>query len=312
MKKAVSLLVILAFVLCSILKAQPNFQILTSEADSLRQEGDLRAALDAYKRMYLKDCSNETNIYNYACALSLDRQNDSAFKYLNLSIDLYTSENCLTDPDFLPLRKDNRWSSFENKVIKLIEAQSQKPYKDIDYAKHLWLMNAIDQKHYFDIHVAERKIGMHSTVVIAMWEMKEELNKQNQTELIELIDKKGWPKISEVGARAAAAAFLIIQHASTELQKKYLPIIENLCKQNEANWQNYALMYDRVQIADNKPQRYGSQINYNEPLKKYELYPLEDESRVEEWRKSVGLNSLIDYAAMWNIKFEPKINPIKP
>lgn len=262
--------------------------------------------------MYLKDTSNEINIYNYACGLSLDRQNDSAFKYLNLSIAKDISETCLTDPDFLPLRTDNRWDVFENRLIEMLEAKYQRPYKDIMYTKCLWKMRALDQKYYTDIHIAERKIGKNSTVVNSLWEIKEELNKQNQMELNKLIEQKGWPKLSDVGNNAADAAFLIIQHGPIALQKKYLPIIEKFYKEGEANGQSYALLYDRVQVADNKPQRYGSQIKFNNLLEKYELFPLEDESRVEEWRKSVGLNSLADYAAMWNIKFEPKVNPIKP
>jgi hypothetical protein len=65
-------------------------------------------------------------------------------------------------------------------------------------------------------------------------------------------------------------------------------------------------MYDRVQVSENKPQRYGSQVRINSQTSKDELYPLEDESKVDEWRKEIGMQPLADYLLHWNIKWEPK------
>lgn len=65
-------------------------------------------------------------------------------------------------------------------------------------------------------------------------------------------------------------------------------------------------MYDRIQTNENKPQKYGSQIKYNEATKSYELFPLLDETKVDEWRKEIGMRPLSEYVARWNIKFEPK------
>ena len=139
-----------------------------------------------------------------------------------------------------------------------------------------------------------------------MWDLKNKINKQNQEELEKLIETKGWPKISEVGGAASTAAFLIIQHSDIEKQKKYLPVIKKLCEQKDAMWQDYALMYDRILVTEKKPQKYGSQINYNEQTKKYELFPLEDESKVDEWRKEVKLGPLSEYVSQWGIVFTPK------
>ena len=47
----------------------------------------------------------------------------------------------------------------------------------------------------------------------------------------------------------------------------------------------YALMVDRSLQNDNKPQRFGTHTSYNEQTKTAELYPLEDESKVDAWRK---------------------------
>jgi hypothetical protein len=286
--------------------AQGQMQIVIPKADSLRNEGDLKGALVEFKKMYLANPRNKTTIYNYACALSLDGQNDSSFKYLNLRILRDTSSSALTDPDFLPLRQDERWNEFENKLISMLQIQCKNCFKDLDYCKALWKMKALDQAYYSEINIAEKKIGKSTTVVSALWELKNRINNQNQKELETLIEKKGWPKISQVGNNAANAAFLVIQHSDNDKQKKYLPTIKKLCEEKEASWQNYALMYDRIQIGDHKPQKYGSQVNFNQATNKWELSPLEDETKVDEWRKEVGLEPLADYVANWGIKFAPQ------
>ncbi len=274
-------------------------------ADSLRQIGDLKGAIESFKNAYEIEGTNFNELYNYACALSLDDQIDSAFKYLLIAATKDTSPFMLCDPDLLNLRKDNRWGDFETNLIAAIQKKYNHRYKDIEYAKKLWYMHVTDQAYYDCIFLAEDKIGKGSIVVKALWKIKESLNLENQKELERLIDKKGWPKNSQVGKEAAQSAFLVIQHSDAEKQKKYLPTIEKLCKDKEADWESYALMYDRVQISDNKPQKFGSQIRFNPQTSKYELFPLLDESKVEQWRQEVGLGSLAKYVAQWDIKFEP-------
>jgi len=53
-------------------------------------------------------------------------------------------------------------------------------------------------------------------------------------------------------------------------------------------------------------QKYGMHTSYNEQTKTAELYPLEDESKVNEWRKEIGLPPLEEYLKQFNIIFRPK------
>lgn len=286
--------------------SQMMMSLKRNPADSLRDEGNLKEAIIEYKRIFSIDPKNKVNVYNLACTFSLDQQIDSCFKYLNIAVALDTTTASLTDPDFLSAREDKRWSNFENNLISMLNTKFKNPYKDIDYAKALWNMLALDQAYFQDVNLAGRKIGFQSTVVRAIWKLKSMINEKNQMELEELIAKKGWPKKSEVGGQAASAAFFIIQHSDLKKQLKYLPILKKRCEENEAKWENYALMYDRVQTSQNKPQRYGSQVKYIEKTNSFELFPLEDEAKVNEWRKEIGLQPLEDYVAQWNITFQPK------
>lgn len=285
-----------------------QFIIVKSTADSLREIGDVLGALVEFKKDYQKEPKNTFNTYNYACALSINREIDSAFKYLEIAIQLDSNMaiNALTDPDFLQLRKTDKWTKKEEQFIAMIQKKQNFYYKDLSYAKRLWELNVLDQAYYYDISIASKWLGDSSPIVAALWELKNMINNKNLEDLESLIKVKGWPKNSEVGERAAGAAFLVIQHSTYEKQKEYLPIIEKLCKESEARWQSYALMYDRIQTSENKPQKYGSQINFNELTQQYELYQLLDASKVDEWRNEVGLGPLAEYVTRWDIKFDPK------
>ncbi|HET6226879.1 MAG TPA: DUF6624 domain-containing protein [Bacteroidia bacterium] len=296
----------LAFFLVTAIISKAQVQFILSKGDSLREQGDLRGAIEAFKKEYQINPSNKTNLYNYACALALTGQNDSCFKYLNLSIRQKISVDPLVDRDFVPLKSDLRWKAFQDTLALLVQKKSPIPIKDLEYAKKLWEMRASDQAYYKEIDLAEKKTGRNSTVVQALWFLKRKLNEENQEEFELLVINKGWPKISDVGNIAASSAFLIIQHSNAEKQKKYLPIIKKLCEENEASWEEYALMYDRVQVGDGKKQKYGSQVRFNDQTQKFELFPLEDEIMVDEWRKEVGLPPLAEYVANWEIKFEPR------
>lgn len=276
-----------------------------SPADSLRDIGDLKGAIECYKEMFERGEADFFDIYYYACALSVDSQLDSAFKYLEIAMEQDTFAHVFTDPDFLNLRDDKRWADFESKWIALIQKKSGNPIIDIEYAKQLWYMEATDQAYYDCIDLAERETGQDSPVVRALWKLKDLLNKKNQQDLEKLIESKGWPKISDVGESAADAAFLVIQHSDPDKRQKYLPVIENLCKENEASWQSYALMYDRIQTDSNKPQKYGTQVRFNEEKNAYELFPLLDENKVDQWREEMGLEPLADYLSYWGIEFFP-------
>lgn len=292
-----------------------SFEVILTPGDSLREAGDMIGAIDAYKKSIAPgnkytapDQSVErstyfADMYNLACAFSRTGQQDSALKYLErFTIESRDSVGeALSDPDFINIRDAAGWSKLEDQIIKCYCGKSKTTIKDIGYAKKLWQMGAIDQAYYEDIDIAERKTGKTSSVVMALWDLKRKQNEENQQQLESLIKEKGWPKISEVGPNLGTTAFLVIQHANLDKQQKYLPVIESFCKNGEARWQDYALMYDRIQVSIGKTQRYGSQVHYNNQTERYELLPLENPDKVDEWRKAIGLQPLSTYLANWSI-----------
>ncbi len=275
-------------------------------ADSLRAEGDIKGAIAEHKKMYLKNPKDQRNIYNLACRLSIGKQNDSCFKYLNMAVEMDTSVSALIDPDFVTIRNDKRWPAFETKLVTMINQKFKNPYNDIEYAKALWKLRAFDQAYQEEIGIAGRKVGLRSSVQEALWNFKFLINELNQKELVTLIDKKGWPKAKDVGKDGVFTAWLVIQHSNSELQEKYMTDIKKSCEANELPWERYALIYDRCLFNANKPQKYGTHTKYNEQTNSEELYPLQDVSMVDIWRKELGLPPLSEYLARFNIKYQPK------
>lgn len=277
-----------------------------SAGDKLYEKGDINGAVAAYRKQLKKNPQDSVFLaHNFACALTKNGEQDSAFKYLNMDLRHDTTPFVLTDPDLLPLRRNKSWPDFERRYLNGIKIKYAAVVKDFPLAAKLWEMSARDQAYYYEIEVAEKKLGRNSPVVLALWEAKQELNEGNLAALDSIIRVKGWPKISEVGNMAAGTAFLIIQHSTPELQQKYLPTIKALCEEKEASWQSYALMYDRIQVSQNKPQLYGSQVTYNPATKKNELFPIEDEKNVDKRRAEMGLGPLADYVSQWGIKYVP-------
>lgn len=317
MRKLICIALYAVLLVPAIAKAQDamSFEPILTPGDSLREVGDIMGAIDAYKKSIAPgntyaehDYSIERSVYfadmyNLACAFSRIGQQDSALKYLERGM-LESRDSvgeALSDPDFVNIRDASGWPELENRIIQWYCDKNKVQLKDIDYAKKLWHMRAIDQAYYEDIDIAERKTGKTSSVVMALWDLKRKQSEENQRQLEDLIKEKGWPKISEVGPSLGTTAFLVIQHANLDKQQKYLPVIESLCQKGEARWQDYALMYDRIQASTGKAQHYGSQVHYNNQSGQYELFPLENPEKVDEWRKAIGLEPLSTYVAKWGI-----------
>lgn len=275
-----------------------------TEGESLWNKGQMNAAKDAFLSVYRFDSTFRENNYNLARVYTKLRLVDSAFHYLYRSVDTGYSLRALSDPELWQLRSDSRWEGFENALIDRVQQKYSEfnPIPNIEYAKKLFRMQAADQAYFFEDGLIEKAAGRESCVRSIIWDLKKQLNDSNLKVLEKLIAEEGWPKYSEVGP-AASAAFLVIQHSDSAHQRKYLPLLRKACEEKEASWQEYALMYDRLQVEAGFPQRYGSQVHFVPETKKWELYPLENKKEVDNYRKEMGLGPLKDYVKKWKIEW---------
>ncbi|MFN3877052.1 MAG: DUF6624 domain-containing protein [Brevundimonas sp.] len=104
--------------------------------------------------------------------------------------------------------------------------------------------------------------------------------------VLSLVPVEGWFSNAVYGQDAATGAFLVIQHADAALQKRFLPALEAMAERGEAlKWQ-YAMMYDRIAVAENRPQRYGTQMQC--VAGRMVPAPTEDPERLEQRRAPMG------------------------
>lgn len=112
--------------------------------------------------------------------------------------------------------------------------------------------------------------------------------------LEQIVAAYGWPSAARVGAEAARAAFLMLQHSpSHELQKRLLPEVEAAAKHKEVPPQEVALLSDRVRKHEGVPQRYGTQFDMIGG--KLVMYAVEDEAHLDERRAALGLPPMAEY-----------------
>lgn len=119
--------------------------------------------------------------------------------------------------------------------------------------------------------------------------------------LDEIVAVHGWPGRSLVGDAACGGAFLIVQHADLEVQKRYLPLMREAHDAGELKGQDLALLEDRIFMQEGQPQRYGSQLTRGEDGKPT-LWPIEDEAHLDERRAEMGLEPLADYLRRFGLE----------
>ena len=121
----------------------------------------------------------------------------------------------------------------------------------------------------------------------------EEVHLENAVALEKMIAKDGWLGKSLVGADGADAAWLIVQHAISlpNFQRQCLKLIEQAVSENEAEPYQTAYLHDRICFFEDRPQKYGTQSDWNKNGE-MEVWKLENKEQVNEYRVEVGLKPL--------------------
>ncbi len=119
------------------------------------------------------------------------------------------------------------------------------------------------------------------------------LHQRHATRLAALIDAHGWPGRSRVGEEGAQAAWLILQHAigNPPLMRRGLTLLQGGVSEGEVSPLEVAMLEDRIRTFEGRPQRYGTQFDWDEHGRLSPL-PLEDPAGVDARRRAIGLGPL--------------------
>lgn len=177
------------------------------------------------------------------------------------------------------------------KTIKLINtpqiSNSQNPREDKNLKREL-----------LDMQEARRKIEQK---IIDSWgedqkliALSNETGKKHLLRLCEIIRQNGWVGKEKVGDTGGAAiSFLIIYSKGIELQKEILPVVSAAVKKGLLGRIVLACLIDSIRIELGQPQVFGTQTQIRDEV--FYLYPLQNEKKVDEWRKLYNLPPLADF-----------------
>jgi hypothetical protein len=118
------------------------------------------------------------------------------------------------------------------------------------------------------------------------------VDEQNQQMVISILSKCGWSE------EYLHTIWLVFQHSPIEIMVYYYPTLKAYVNDGYLSKSSIALMEDRILMYNGYKQIYGSQISNGG------LYDLEDPDNVNARRAEIGLNSIEEYIANWDLNFE--------
>ena len=161
-----------------------------------------------------------------------------------------------------------------------------------------------DQQDRLKIDAVTKEHGNNSPELQALWKTIHEKDATNLTKIKGIVDTRGWVGPEEVGPEANNALFLVIQHADTATQQRYLPLLRRAVREKKAHPSQLALLEDRVALAEGRRQTYGSQLMSDPKDGHLYVRPLDDPDRVDERRAAMGLGTMAEYLKHWDLTWD--------
>lgn len=121
-----------------------------------------------------------------------------------------------------------------------------------------------------------------------------------------ILTQHGWPTAAKVGPQAARGAWLVAQHADTQIhvQRLAVQLMRAAVADGEAAPRDLAFLEDRLAVNEGRFQNYGTQIAdvvNGQPIP----WPCTEPDRLDERRAQVGIESFAENAARY-------LNPAQP
>lgn len=153
----------------------------------------------------------------------------------------------------------------------------------------------VDQKVQTDIVDAMKK-GVFAEKATELFRIEKETFKRHIPILKKLVEENGYPTSQLVGKERSGKFFFLVQHADTDLefQEKMMEHIEKEVSTGNVNGRDFAYLTDRIRLAKNESQLYGTQLEYDKGgnAKPRNLF---DPKNCDKRRKKYGLEPLEDY-----------------
>lgn len=155
------------------------------------------------------------------------------------------------------------------------------------------------------------EIGLIDSLIIV--NEKVALTDKHNMEIIDSILQHGIPK--GLSAESYKTIWIVIDHASLEKQEQYITLIEKMSIEGLIESDKYAILFDRIAMKQNRPQRYGSQsVQFGSPDNMHlYIWPVENADKLDSLRASVKMNPISKYLRQLtentgiNAQYKPQI-----
>ncbi len=119
-----------------------------------------------------------------------------------------------------------------------------------------------------------------------------DIDEENLIKLKSIIEKYGFLTKEMIGQDAMSGLFLLIQHSNMDLewQASQLDNVKNAVIKEDLKAEDYALLYDRIQIMKGRKQLFGTQCEKIDLQNKIvSLYPVEDVENLNKRRMEMKM-----------------------
>lgn len=275
--------------------SQSRYMQLINKADSLLAASNFTGAAELYEKAFK---IRKPNLIDFLyCARSYAGAGDTnkAFNILQRAADngFLEYDRLLTDSSLRKIHNDARWTSVINKV-KDNHAAKKKIY-GIDLVKELNNIYENDQFHRLKLDSLYKSESKDQELMSLLSDSVMHYDTINLDKIVKIIDKFGWPGIDDVGSKGNMTVFLVIQHADSATQKKYLPLLKRSIKNHQSQPDYYGYLLDRILTSEGKKQVYGTQLTLDEKTNKYILLPVKHPCHLNKRRKKLGLSTIEQY-----------------
>ncbi|MBP7185018.1 MAG: hypothetical protein KBA06_05890 [Saprospiraceae bacterium] len=132
------------------------------------------------------------------------------------------------------------------------------------------------------------------------WEgYKDSIFTMHKIQAEKMFNKYGYLGYNQVGKEGSDDFWLIVQHCDKfpDFQRKILKAMDNEVKKGNANPNNYAYLYDRIEVNAGRKQLFGTQIDYevNSTGRAFPRFGLLDSTNVDKIRNEYNLSPLKEY-----------------
>ena len=136
------------------------------------------------------------------------------------------------------------------------------------------------------------------------WDFIIPLDSANFLTIKKYLAKNGFPKIAQVGRRQARTIpYIMLHNPDTLTLRSYLAVMKENCLTGDAEWDLYAMMFDRLQLIKGLPQHYGTQYVYLDPEEtQMTFYKFDSIDAVNARRRSIGMSAILDPDEIVNVR----------